>query len=305
MEGAKRLAEGQSPARAVAGAAGVAVKEKVKQKVGTAADAAGQAVKDKVEGAAGGAGAAGETVMDQVKATVIDAVKDKVKDTVKGAFGRKRGNARSKSMNVVESVDVGVPVSVAYDQWTQFQDFSRFMKGVENVEQTSETEAIWRARVFTSRRTWKATITEQIPDRRIAWTSEGVKGSTQGVITFHPLGDDLTRVLVCMRYFPQGLVEKTGNLWRAAGRRTRLDLKNYCTFIMSEGEPTGSWRGEIHDGEVTQESDGSEPPENGSADNRDEIQNAAEQGPAEDSADRQQDAAQRGNGPRRRELAST
>jgi cobalamin biosynthesis protein CobT len=140
---------------------------------------------------------------------------------------------------------------VAYNQWTQFQEFGKFMKGVEGVEQTSETESNWRVKVFKSRRSWKANITEQVPDRRIAWSSEGPKGSTSGVVTFHPLADDLTRVLLSMRYYPQGLFEKTGNIWRAGGRRARLDLKNYRTFITSEGKETGSWRGEIHDGQVT------------------------------------------------------
>jgi len=203
-EGVRRLAEGKSPARAIAGAAG-------------------------------------------------GSFKDKIKEKVKGLFGKGRGGGggNKKSMNIVESIDVGVPVSEAYNQWTQFQEFAKFMKGVENVEQASETESNWRVKVFKSRRSWKANITEQVPDRRIVWTSDGAKGSTQGVITFHPLADDLTRVLLSMRYYPQGLFEKTGNIWRAGGRRARLDLKNYRTFIMSEGEATGSWRGEIHDGQVT------------------------------------------------------
>jgi uncharacterized membrane protein len=176
-----------------------------------------------------------------------------VKEKVKGAFGKGKGSGQAKMMNIQEQVDIGVPVSTAYDQWTQFKDFSRFMKGVESVEQTSETETNWRAKVFKSRRTWKATITEQIPDRRVAWTSEGAKGSTKGVVTFHPLADDLTRVLLSLEYYPSGLMEKTGNLWRAPGRRTRLDLKNYRRFIMMEQEATGSWRGEIQDGQVVRQ----------------------------------------------------
>jgi hypothetical protein len=146
-------------------------------------------------------------------------------------------------------------VSVAYNQWTQFKDFSRFMKGVESVEQTSETETNWRGKVFKSRRTWKATIQEQIPDERIVWTSEGAKGSTKGVVTFHPLGENLTRVLLALEYYPQGVVEKTGNIWRSAGRRTRLDLKNYRRFVMLEGQETGAWRGEIQEGKVVKKSD--------------------------------------------------
>jgi hypothetical protein len=119
----------------------------------------------------------------------------------------------------------------------------------------------WRAKVFKSRRTWKATVTEQIPDRKIAWTSEGAKGSTKGVVTFHPLADDLTQVLLVLEYNPQGLFEKTGNLWRAQGRRARLDLKNFRRFIMTRGEATGSWRGEIRDGEVVRGPDEEEPAE--------------------------------------------
>jgi len=211
-------------------------------------------------GEKGSLGTAGEVAKrtaegeSPVKAA-MGAMASKVKDKVKGVFGKGRGGGTPKAMNIVESIDVGVPVSVAYNQWTQFQEFAKFMKGVEGVEQTSETESNWRVKVFKSRRSWKANITEQVPDRRIVWSSEGPKGSTQGVITFHPLADDLTRVLLSMRYYPQGLFEKTGNIWRAGGRRARLDLKNYRTFIMSEGEATGSWRGEIHDGQVTAEPD--------------------------------------------------
>jgi uncharacterized membrane protein len=186
----------------------------------------------------------------------MGSVASKIKEKAKNLFGKGRGGSgNKKSMNIVESIDVGVPVSEAYNQWTQFQEFAKFMKGVESVEQTSETESNWRVKVFKSRRSWKANITEQIPDRRIVWSSEGPKGSTQGVVTFHPLADDLTRVLVSMRYYPQGLFEKTGNIWRAGGRRARLDLKNYRTYITSEGEASGSWRGEIHDGQVTAQPD--------------------------------------------------
>ena len=169
-------------------------------------------------------------------------------DKVKG--GKGKGSGQAKALNIEESIDVGVPVATAYNQWTQFQDFGRFMKGVESVEQSDETETNWRVKVFKSRRTWKAKIQEQVPDERIVWTSEGAKGSTKGVVTFHPLGDNLTRILVAIEYYPSGFFEKTGNLWRAAGRRARLDLKNFRRFVMMEGEATGEWRGEIRDGEV-------------------------------------------------------
>jgi uncharacterized membrane protein len=164
--------------------------------------------------------------------------------------GKGKGSGQAKAFNIEETIDVGVPVTTAYNQWSQFKDFSRFMKGVESVEQASETETNWRVKVFKSRRTWKGKIQEQIPDERIVWTSEGAKGSTKGVVTFHPLGDNLTRILLVIEYYPSGFFEKTGSLWRAAGRRARLDLKNYRRFVMMEGEATGEWRGEIRDGEV-------------------------------------------------------
>ncbi len=205
-EGAKRLLQGDSPAKAAVGAATTSVKEKAKGLLG--------------------------------KLT-----------------GKGKGSGQKKALDIEESIDVGVPVSTAYDQWTQFTEFSRFMKGVESVEQSSETETTWRAKVFKSRRTWKATVQEQIPDHRIVWTSEGAKGSTKGVVTFHPLGEDLTRILLTMEYFPQGMFEKTGNIWRAQGRRARLDLKNFRRFVMTEDQATGSWRGEIRDGEVTKQPD--------------------------------------------------
>lgn len=185
------------------------------------------------------------------------AVTDKAKNLIGGSKGK--GTGKAKAVNIEESIDVGVPVSVAYDQWTQFTEFSRFTKAVESVEQASDTETTWRVKVFKSRRTWRATIQEQVPDHRIVWTSEGSKGSTKGVVTFHPLAEDLTRVLVAIEYYPVGIVEKTGNIWRAVGRRTRLDLKNFRRFVTMEGEATGAWRGKVEDGKVVSAPDESEP----------------------------------------------
>jgi uncharacterized membrane protein len=175
-----------------------------------------------------------------------------IKEKVSGLFGRKKsgGSGNKKFMNIIEDISVGVPVNVAYDQWTQFQEFASFMKGVDSVDQSDDVSSNWRVKVAKSRRNFKATVTEQIPDRKIAWTTEGAKGTVKGVVTFHPLADDLTQILLVMEYYPQGLFEKTGNIWRAQGRRTRLDLKHFRRFIMMRGEATGSWRGEIRDGEV-------------------------------------------------------
>jgi uncharacterized membrane protein len=182
-------------------------------------------------------------------------LKDAVRDKVKGLLGRSgkagRGSGgKSKKVTIVEDIDVGVPVREAYDQWTRFQEFSTFAKGVVSVEQRDDTSSNWKVKVAKSTRSWRANTTEQIPDERVRWTTEGAKGTVKGVVTFHPLGDDLTRVLMVLEYFPHGFFEKTGNIWRAQGRRARLDLKLYRAFVMSRPEPPEGWRGEIHDGEV-------------------------------------------------------
>ncbi|MET9829226.1 SRPBCC family protein [Streptomyces sp. NPDC006385] len=158
-----------------------------------------------------------------------------------------------KGVTVIEDIDVGVPVREAYDQWTQFQDFDRFAKGVVGVEQEDDTTTKWHVKIAKSKRRWRGFITEQVPDERIAWTSEGDHATTRGVVTFHPLSDNLTKVLLVLRYYPKGPVERIGGLFRAQGRRARLDLKLYRTFVMMRGEATGGWRGEIHEGEVVRE----------------------------------------------------
>ncbi|WP_405551352.1 SRPBCC family protein [Streptomyces sp. NBC_01171] len=182
----------------------------------------------------------------------VSHLKDTVKDKVKGLFGkgRKSGGGKSKSVTIVEDIEVGVPVREAYDQWTQFQEFSTFAKGVVSVEKADDTSSNWKVKVAKSTRSWKANVTEQVPDERITWTTEGAKGTVKGVVTFHAITDNLTKVLLVLEYFPKGLFEKTGNIWRAQGRRARLDLKLYRKFIMMRGEATDGWRGEIRDGEV-------------------------------------------------------
>ncbi|MFE2336788.1 SRPBCC family protein [Streptomyces coelicoflavus] len=181
----------------------------------------------------------------------------KVKDNVVGAFknltggkGHKKGGGGQKPTVIIEYVDVGVPLRTAYDQWTQYQDFSTFAKGVKSANRADDTTSDWQLKVFWSNRSWKATTTEQVPDDRISWTSEGAKGSTKGVVSFHELAPGLTRVVLVIEYYPKGLFEKTGNIWRAQGRRARLDLKNYVRHITFKGEADDGWRGEIRDGEV-------------------------------------------------------
>ncbi|MGW3029221.1 SRPBCC family protein, partial [Streptomyces sp. NPDC001221] len=179
--------------------------------------------------------------------------KEKIGQAFKNLFGgkskRKRGGG-SKPTVIIESLDVGVPVRTAYDQWTQYQDFSTFAKGVKSASRNDDTTSSWNLKVLWSSRSWKGNTVEQVPDYKIQWTSEGAKGTTKGVITFHALGENLTRLLLVMEYYPSGFFEKTGNIWRAQGRRARLDFKNFDRFITLKGEAEDSWRGEIRDGEV-------------------------------------------------------
>ncbi|MGY0056387.1 SRPBCC family protein [Streptomyces sp. LZ34] len=187
---------------------------------------------------------------------VMEKVKDKAKEVIPGLGGGGGGGKgkKLKVINIVEQIDVGVPVSIAYNQWTQFEDFPSFMKKVEDVEQTSDEEVDWKAQIFLSHRKWHAEIIDQVPDQRIVWRSRGQKGHADGAVTFHELAPHLTRILLVLQYHPQGLFEHTGNIWRAQGRRARLELKHYRRHVMSEvilhPDEVEGWRGEIHDGEV-------------------------------------------------------
>ncbi|MER7330989.1 MULTISPECIES: SRPBCC family protein [unclassified Micromonospora] len=184
------------------------------------------------------------------------------KEKVMSALGRsgkggKGGGKKLKVTNIVEAIEVGVPVRVAYDQWTQFGDFPSFMKKVENVDTEADEKLTWKAQVFWSHRTWESTIVRQIPDKLIHWRSKGEKGSVDGTVSFHELTPDLTRILVVLEYHPQGLFEHTGNLWRAQGRRVRLELKHFVRHVMTQTvldpESVQGWRGEIEDGQVVRD----------------------------------------------------
>jgi hypothetical protein len=182
-------------------------------------------------------------------------LKDKVKEKIPGLGGGGGGGAKAiKATIIQEEIDIGAPVDVVYDQWTLLQEFSDFMKKVHNVEQEEEVKVDFKAQVFWSHRTWEATIEEQIPDELIHWRSSGEKGHVDGTVTFHELAPRLTRVIVVLEYYPQGFMERTGNIWRAQGRRARLELKHFRRHVMMnvmhEPEELEGWRGEIHEGEV-------------------------------------------------------
>jgi uncharacterized membrane protein len=183
-----------------------------------------------------------------------------VKDAVTGKGGGGGGGSKAtKSTNILETIDVGVPIDVAYNTWTEFGEFPSFMKKVEKAEAEDETTIEWKAQIFLSHRTWEATILEQIPNERIVWRSKGEKGHVDGAVTFHEIGPNLTRIMVVLEYYPQGFFEKTGNLWRAQGRRARADLRHFKRHVMTrailEADEIEGWRGVIEDGEVVKTHD--------------------------------------------------
>ncbi|MCZ0983369.1 SRPBCC family protein [Streptomyces diastatochromogenes] len=195
----------------------------------------------------------GDSPVKAMVGSSLGSLKDKVTDAASNLFGGGKGKRRSgtrKITSIVETVDVGAPLRRVYNHWTQYEDFSGFTKGVRNVSQGDETSSDWKVKVGPSTRSWKATVQEQVPDDHIIWTSDGAKGSTRGCVSFHELAPSLTRILLTVEYYPSGLFEKTGNLWRAQGRRLRLDLKHFRRHVtLTDDEPEG-WRGEIRDGEV-------------------------------------------------------
>ncbi|KFG00830.1 cyclase [Streptomyces scabiei] len=195
----------------------------------------------------------GESPMKAFVSEKAKGVKDSVVGKAKEVFGGGKGKRKSsggKVMNIIEVLDVGVPLRDAYDFWTQYDQFSSFAKGVRDVSKSDEVGSDWKVKVGPSSRSFKATVQEQIPDDRIVWTSEGAKGTTRGVVSFHELAPTLTRIVLVVEYYPSGFFEKTGNLWRAQGRRMRLDFKNFQRYVTLTNEEPEGWRGEIRDGEV-------------------------------------------------------
>jgi uncharacterized membrane protein len=146
--------------------------------------------------------------------------------------------------SVVESIDVNAPLSTAYNQWTQFEEFPRFMEGVTSVHQTDDTHLHWVAEIGGVEREWDAEITEQHPDERVAWRSiTGARNA--GVVTFHRIDDGTTRVTLQMDADPEGLVENVGTALGFLDRRVKGDLERFKEFIESRDSETGSWRGDV------------------------------------------------------------
>jgi len=145
---------------------------------------------------------------------------------------------------VIETVDVAVPIHTAYNQWTQFEEFPRFMDGVQEIRQITDTTVHWVIEIAGVHREFDTRITEQRPDERVAWTS--VEGPTHaGVVTFHRLDDTHTRVTAQMDIEPEGFLETVGDKAGFIDRQVKGDMKRFREFIESRGTETGEWRGEI------------------------------------------------------------
>ncbi|MFG2892519.1 SRPBCC family protein [Streptomyces sp. NPDC048248] len=234
---------------------------------------------------------------------VKDNVVGKAKEALGGGGGKGRKSGDTKVTNIIEVLDIGLPLRTVYDHWTRYDKFSGFTKGVRDVSQSDEVTSDWKAKVGPSTRGWKATVQEQVPDERIIWTSEGAKGTTRGVVSFHELTPGLTRVVLVVEYYASGFFEKTGNIWRAQGRRLRLDFKHFQRYVtLTDEEPEG-WRGEIRDGEVVrtheeavEEEDAEKEEEEGEEgaeedeDGEYEDEDEAEDGEAEDEYDEDEEA---------------
>jgi uncharacterized membrane protein len=162
------------------------------------------------------------------------------------------GHGRGRRLPVQEFVDVAVDIDTAYDQFTQFEDFPNFMHRVEKIEQKDDTTLMWHENIWGVRRSWEAEIIDQQPPDRIAWRSKG-QVQVVGVVTFHRLSDNLTRVYVNMDFQPKGLFEKTASGFRMSRRALRSDLMRFKAFTEMKNDPTGAWRGRIEDSEVVEE----------------------------------------------------
>jgi uncharacterized membrane protein len=151
---------------------------------------------------------------------------------------------------IEKSVEVACPVSVVYNQWTQFEEFPRFMAGVKEVRQLDDTHVHWHAEIWGKDKEWDAEITEQVPDQRIAWRS--VSGAPNaGLVRFEKLSSERTRVILAMEYEPEGAIENLGDVLGILSARVQNTVEDFKEFIERRPAPTGGWRGEVHGGQKT------------------------------------------------------
>jgi len=152
---------------------------------------------------------------------------------------------------IEKSVEVKCPVRAVYNQWTQFEEFPRFMAGVKEVKQIDDTHLHWHAEIWGKDKEWDSEITEQVPDQKIAWRSTSGDAPNSGVVRFEPVAPDRTRVRLTMEYEPQGVVENVGDKLGVLSARVQNTVEDFKKFIESRGQETGAWRGEVHGGQRT------------------------------------------------------
>jgi uncharacterized membrane protein len=145
---------------------------------------------------------------------------------------------------IEESIRVHAPLQAVYNQWTQFEEFPRFMEGVKEVHQIDDTHLHWVAAFGGQEHEWDAEVTEQTPDERVAWRNTDGKDNA-GVVTFHRISDDETQVMVQMDFVPEGIVEKLGNLLGAPDRRVKGDLERFRDLVQDAGQTPDGWRGSV------------------------------------------------------------
>jgi len=170
-----------------------------------------------------------------------------LRNAVGGAIGGVTGMIGGGPRVITDSIEVSLPATTVYNQWTQFEDFPKFMEGVEEVRQLDDTRLRWVATVGGKRNEWTAKILEQHPDTQVSWVSEDGK-TTRGTVTFEELGGNRTRVTLSLSYMAQGLTEHVGSIVGLDRKRVRGDLERFKTMIEARGEETGAWRGEVHAG---------------------------------------------------------
>jgi len=221
------------------------VKDKVAPKIADAGGAAGLA-----KGLSSKGGGVAEAV---------GGVASKLTGGGKGGKGGKEGKApsgtgRGRRLPVEETIDIGVDIETAYDQFTQFEDWPKFMHRVERIEQRDESTLMWHENIWGIRRSWEAEIIEQVPCERLVWRSKNGPMSI-GIVTFHRISDQLTRIMFTMDFQPQGVFERTASGTRISRRALSSDLMRFKAFVELRDEATGGWRGRIEDGEVVDEED--------------------------------------------------
>jgi len=178
-----------------------------------------------------------------------------IKGALKGLF--KRGGSAKRPTNIYEQLFIGVPVAQAYENWTEYSKFPEFMKGPESVKVSEDEEGKqthqWTAKIFLNRRSWKATVEEDVENSRIRWTTEAHKGTIDGAISFTPIGDNATLMVYTLEYRPKGFFEWWGNRWRTVGRRARLDVKHFGRYVMMQDQSEDQADEEDDDEEPTED----------------------------------------------------